>query len=89
MIEVEIALVAAQVILLLVSDKGLFLMAVPCGCPSEKAAMDRKEKEKNNKKNKAFRFSGQSVCSCVQLDATYMKHSTLHSFSFPLAGFLH
>lgn len=50
MIEVEIALVAAQVILLLVSDKGLFLMAVPCGCPSEKAAMDRKEKEKNNKK---------------------------------------
>ncbi len=30
MVEVEIALVAAQVILLLVSDKGLFLMAVSC-----------------------------------------------------------
>ena len=30
MVEVEIALVAAQVILLFVSDKGLLLMAVSC-----------------------------------------------------------
>lgn len=45
MIEVEIAFVAAQVILLLVSNKGLFFVAVPCVCPNE-AAMNRKERER-------------------------------------------
>ena len=45
MIEVEITLVAAQVILLLVSDKGLFFVAIPCVCPSEDP-IDRKERGK-------------------------------------------
>ena len=48
MIEVEIALVAAQVILLLVSDKGLFFVAVPCVSPNEDA-MNRKGKREKIK----------------------------------------
>ena len=91
MVEVEIALVAAQVILLFVSDKGLLLMAVSCARvqgvrvePEEnwKERTERKNEKKREKERNSTLDSGNPIGT-----EQYMKDSTddTHFRPFSLA----
>ena len=92
MVEVEIALVAAQVILLFVSDKGLLLMAVSCARvqgvrvePEEnwKERTGRESEKKREKERKDSTLDSGNPIGTEQ----YMKDSTddTHFRPFSLA----
>lgn len=83
MIEVEIAFVAAQVILLLVSNKGLFFVAVPCVCPNE-AAMNRKERERKYKINTNLDSADNPICALYE---TFHASLIFASFFSPIGFF--